>query len=257
MGVMGMRVASAALLIVLISGGVSKAAPPRVEVGIEALSAALDLEKKTLLEDVEESDRLASRVIRAQGDASQAAARFVQLVKDGGVDRQTMDAAEEAAVEARARASGAEDRRLAVLSRMGERSRHIVALRDEISRRRAVLRSGADPLSGRWEVMINPGSRRGVYRLNLDGTLISGDYTLDGSFRGSLRGTYIGDRVTLERIDSERGLDATFYGRLNAAQKRLVGTWDGTQIAPAYGPTAGTWSGVMQPDRDESEGDRP
>ncbi|MGZ5430114.1 MAG: hypothetical protein ACXWEX_01810, partial [Thermoanaerobaculia bacterium] len=127
-----------------------------------------------------------------------------------------------------------------------------------IARRREALRSAlSDPLTGRWEVFINPGARRGFYRLSLDGTILSGDYVLDGGFHGSLRGTFVGDRVTLERIDSERGVDAKFYGRLTiGATRRIAGTWDGTQIAPApvSGPVAGTWA--AQPVRDEESESR-
>jgi hypothetical protein len=101
-------------------------------------------------------------------------------------------------------------------------------------------------------VSVNPGGRRGFYRLSLDGTILSGDYALDGGFHGSLRGTFVGDRVVLERIDSERGADAKFYGRLTTVPtRRLAGTWEGTQIAPApvSGPVAGTWA--AQPAREE------
>src|SRR5262249_46040284 len=123
-----------------------------------------------------------------------------------------------------------------------------------IARRRSGQRGPADPLTGRWGVTINPGPRRGVYRLSLDGTLVSGDYTLDGGFRGSLRGTYVSDKVTLQPIDAERGLDATFYGLLDARNKRISGTWQGTLIAPVTGPTSGEWIGSMLPEQEE---DRP
>lgn len=127
------------------------------------------------------------------------------------------------------------------------------------------VRIPTDPLTGRWEVFINPGSRRGIYRLVLDGTLVSGDYVLDGGFRGSLRGTFIGDRMNLKRNDAERGFDATFYGRLTPgptpAQKRILGTWaattiapaTGPTIAPATGPTVGTWSALPSKEPEESE----
>ena len=111
-------------------------------------------------------------------------------------------------------------------------------------------------MTGRWQVVIDPGGRRGVYRLTLDGTLLSGDYVLDGDFRGSLRGTFVGDRVSIQRIDSERGFDATFYGRVQPAARRITGTWEETVLAPATGPVAGTWSATLLPD-DDSDGGSP
>ena len=89
-------------------------------------------------------------------------------------------------------------------------------------------------MTGRWDVIVNPGNRRGTLRLALDGTLVSGDYVLDGGFRGSVRGTFVGDRLALDRIDAERGFDAKFYGRVTSgAARRIGGTWEGTVIAPA------------------------
>ncbi len=76
---------------------------------------------------------------------------------------------------------------------------------------------------------------------------------LDGGFRGSVRGTFVGDKLSLDRIDAERGFDAKFYGRVTAgAARRIGGTWEGTVIAPAPGPSGGTWS--AQPAR-EDEGE--
>jgi hypothetical protein len=49
-------------------------------------------------------------------------------------------------------------------------------------------------------------------------------------------------------------VDAKFYGRLTTVPvKRLAGTWEGTQVAPApvSGPVAGTWA--AQPAREEEE----
>jgi hypothetical protein len=108
-------------------------------------------------------------------------------------------------------------------------------------------------VTGRWDVTINPGSLHGTLRLALDGTIVSGDYVLDGGFRGSVRGTFVGDRLSIDRIDSERGFDAKFYGRVTSgAARRIGGTWEATLIAPATGPSAGSWS--AQPAR-EDEGE--
>lgn len=120
-----------------------------------------------------------------------------------------------------------------------------------MARRRSASRRPADPITGRWEATIDPGTRKGSFRLVLDGTLVSGDYTLDGGFRGSLRGTYVGERITIQRIDSERGFDATFYGRVQPQLKRITGTWEATAIAPAIGPVAGTWSAALLPDDED------
>ena len=157
-------------------------------------------------------------------------------------------------VEAEARARAAQENRRAAVSRMLDRAQRIGMLQEEIARRRSATRKPADPVTGRWQTVIDPGGRRGVFRLVLDGTLLSGDYVLDGGFRGSVRGTYIGERVSIQRIDSERGFDATFYGRLQPLAKRITGTWEATAIAPTVGPVAGTWSATLLPEEDEDGG---
>ncbi|HTS03331.1 MAG TPA: hypothetical protein VMN04_12460, partial [Thermoanaerobaculia bacterium] len=175
------------------------------------------------------------------------------LVRDGSAERATLEGAADAVDEARARLEVQQDRRRALAESLAESGRRTAALREEIAKRREGLRAPSDPVTGRWDVVINPLNRHGTMRLVLDGTIVSGDYVLDGGFHGSLRGTFVGDRLALDRVDSERGFDAKFYGRVTGgATRRIGGTWDATAIAPATGPSAGTWS--AQPARDE-EGD--
>jgi hypothetical protein len=139
------------------------------------------------------------------------------------------------------------------VARLVERTRRVGMLTDELKKKRSGETSFADPVTGRWFLLINPGPRKGEMRIFLDGTLVTGDYLLDGGFRGSLRGTYIADKLSLQRIDSEQGIDANFYGRVNAQQKRILGTWEATAIAPATGPGGGTWTGTFVPETEEDD----
>ena len=225
---------------------------------LDVLLAAVDMERRRVSEDLEEFDRVSGQASRAESDLNASLNQIARLAREGILDRTLLEQTEQAAADARARVLVGQDRRRAISERLAEHVRRLVTFRDEIARRRDSLRSSpADPLTGRWEVFINPGGRRGVYRLSLDGTILSGDYVLDGGFRGSLRGTFVGDRVMLERVDSERGLDAKFFGRLTTSpSRRIAGTWEGTQIAPApiSGPVAGTW--VAQPAREEETDSR-
>lgn len=250
---------AAGLLLSLVLPAAAATVPTRTGDGVlDVLLVSVDMEKRRVTEDLEAYDRISGQVSRAEADLTLALSQIARLAREGLLDRNALEQAEQAAAEAQARVQAGQDRRRAVSERLAEHVRRLVAFREEIARRREVLRSVlSDPLTGRWEVFINPGGRRGVYRLSLDGTILSGDYVLDGGFHGSLRGTFVGDRVTLERIDSELGLDARFYGRLTiGAARRLAGTWDGTQLAPApaSGPVAGTWA--AQPLRDEESESR-
>jgi hypothetical protein len=101
---------------------------------------------------------------------------------------------------------------------------------------------GRDPLSGTWRIVVEPGGQDGTLSLSLDGTLVTGIYSLAGGWNGSFRGTLVAAKVRLERIDSQIGFAAIFYGRLVTAgdSSRLEGTWEATQLATGL-PSSGTW----------------
>ncbi|MGQ9752321.1 MAG: hypothetical protein ACUVRE_06750 [Thermoanaerobaculaceae bacterium] len=117
----------------------------------------------------------------------------------------------------------------------------------ETKRLEAALETTGDELSGRWNVVIEPGGLRGTFDLRLFGTLVSGVYELSGGWRGSLRGTLVGNALRLERIDSQLGFVAVYTGRLvgREGDRRLEGTWQATNLAAGQ-PTAGTWMGQKE-----------
>ncbi len=238
-------------LLLVLALGVPLVVAARTDPSMESLLVALDLERRARNEDVLEVERLTSDATRADAAAASARERLVDAVRGGDVQAGDLRDEEERVVEAEARATAAREIRRAAVARLVERVRRIALLQEEVARRRSASRRVADPITGRWEATIDPGSRKGAFRLVLDGTLVSGDYTLDGGFRGSLRGTYVGERITIQRIDSERGFDATFYGRVQPQLKRITGTWEATAIAPATGPVAGTWSAALLPDDED------
>jgi hypothetical protein len=141
------------------------------------------------------------------------------------------------------------DRRRLLVDRVLERRRNVVLLDAEL---RGKSRPAATPdvLSGGWNVTMDPGEQRGVFHLALDGTIVSGDYTLDGGFSGSLRGTLVGDRLRLERVDSQLGFVGIFYGRLPRDGGSLAGTWESTTFGAG---AAGTGRWRATPIREEAE----
>ena len=253
---MSLRTAAVSVALALAIVLPARSAGPLRSDGVsEFLLLSLDMERKGALQDLEDLDRITARLSRAEEDFGAAMQRLGRLAREMTADRQSVDNAEDAVVEAEGRVRVEQERRRELSARIAERVRRIAALRGEILRRREIGRSPDDPVSGRWEVAINPGPVRGVFRLVLDGTLVWGDYTLEGGFRGSVRGTLVADRLSLERIDSEQGFDARFWGRLNAAQRRITGTWEATALAPSVGPVAGSWTAA--PAKESEEGEKP
>ena len=111
----------------------------------------------------------------------------------------------------------------------------------------AAVGLGASPaeqagvLTGRWNLTVLPGLS-GTAFLVQQGTLVSGTYELSGGWTGSFRGTLVANKVRLERIDSQLGFAAVFYGELNLAADPVViqGRWEATQLATGMA-TAGGW----------------
>lgn len=100
----------------------------------------------------------------------------------------------------------------------------------------------ADPLSGEWQVQIMPQDIKGKFILKLSGTLISGTYELSGGWKGSLKGTLVGNRIRLERIDAEQGFVAIYYGKVDLENFTISGTWESTLFTTG-GPITGNWTG--------------
>ena len=138
-----------------------------------------------------------------------------------------------------------EKRRLLV-ERIVERRRSIIALEAELQTKKP-----PDAISGRWAVTLDPGAQRGVFRMTLDATIVTGDYTLDGGYTGSLRGTLVSDRLRLERVDSRLGFSTVYYGRVARDFASIAGTWEATTFGSGAA-SAGVWKAVREEEREEN-----
>ncbi len=127
-------------------------------------------------------------------------------------------------------------------------------LQVELARLEGEGETEEDPLSGRWTVVMEPGGQKGEMALELNGTLLQGTYFLDGGWFGSLRGTFVAGKVRLERVDSQLGFMAVYYGELKRGRpSRLEGTWEGTHLSAGI-PSGGTWVAERIEDTGEETG---
>lgn len=131
------------------------------------------------------------------------------------------------------------ERRRILADRVVERRRSIALLETELVPRKP------DGVTGRWTILLDPGEQKGAFRMALDGTLVTGDYTLEGGYSGSLRGTLINDRLKVERVDSKLGFSAVYYGRIARDGHTIAGTWESTTFGTG-GPGSGRWSAVRE-----------
>lgn len=208
---------------------------------VESLRVQMEVERRLLAADAASAERIQEQ-LRA------ATERMVRLGDD--LVRAQRDGEETAALNARAtdlRKSEAEVLDLVAQAQqlratMAARRDYLEQVAAEIRRLEEGASVSQDELSGRWLVSIEPGALKGTFDLRLDGTVLSGLYQLSGGWRGSLRGTFIGGNVRLERIDAQLGFVATYTGRLvtRGTEKRLEGTWEATNLAGGM-PVSGTW----------------
>lgn len=214
---------------------------------LEVFKAQTEMEKRLLANDLVGLEK-------AQSDLGDATGRLLRLGDDllraekegedlGGYAARAADIARAEAEVARL-ISSAQLLRTSV----GVRRSVIEQLQAEIRRLEEANPPGQDDLSGRWTVAIEPGGMKGTFDLRLDGTLVTGVYQLAGGWRGSLRGTLVGELVRLERIDTQQGFMASYSGRLVSREggKRIEGMWEATNLAAGM-PTAGTWVARREP----------
>jgi hypothetical protein len=198
-----------------------------VELSVERRLLVLDLASYRELRVHE--DAILVKLSEAQGRLDRALTRDTMTLGslEGLDDEVTADRA--------AARIGAErvDRQL---DRIHERLRRMAVLSDN-------GRTPADPISGRWRVLIGPGNLGGTFELHLDGTAVSGSYRMDDASTGSLRGTYVSGVLTVGRIDTQGGTDRSFSGSVNEAAGTISGIWQSRDLATNQ-PSTGGWSGA-------------
>jgi len=113
-------------------------------------------------------------------------------------------------------------------------------LGDRIGRLRKTLPSDTESLTGSWEVSYLPSGDKGIFMLRQSGTLLAGEYTLEGGWKGSLQGTFVDGKVLLHRIDSKLGRSSDLEGILAPDGHTLRGTWQ-NYILSGGSPTNGSW----------------
>jgi len=205
----------------------------------DVLKVDLARERRRLAADASALAEVARRLETAASDLSAASRAVADLAGRADASLEELTRREDAVAGAEQEVRTLLDRRRIVVERILERRRNVALLDAEL---RGKARPAApDLLTGRWTVTLEPGEQRGVFRMALDGSLVSGDYTLEGGLSGSLRGTLIGDRLRIERVDSQLGFVGIFYGRLAKDGSAIAGTWESTTFG-AGAAGAGRWS---------------
>jgi len=238
-----MRRLSLALVLLLVGGSLLADAVSDV------LRSDLARERRRLAADVTSLADVTRRLEAAVNDLAAAARSVADNVGKSDASPEDLQRREDAVSAAEGDVRTLLDRRRLVAERIVERRRNVALLAEEL-RSKVRPAATADVLSGKWNVTMDPGEQRGVFHLSLDNTIVSGDYTLEGGFSGSLRGTLVGDRLRMERVDSQLGFIGIFYGRLARDGSSVAGTWESTTFGVGAAGQ-GKWRAV--PIREEGE----
>jgi len=127
--------------------------------------------------------------------------------------------------------------------RLRERGMRLSLLAMHVDEMRGRLPSRGETVNGTWQARLLPMDVAGTFYLRQRGTLLEGQYQMQGGRHGSFTGTVIGDHVTLQQIDASYGKDSTFYGMLKDGNERIEGTWESINLSGGR-PGFGTWSAV-------------
>jgi hypothetical protein len=126
----------------------------------------------------------------------------------------------------------------------------IELLGERIGRLRKTLPSDTESLTGAWDVNYLPSGDKGVFMLRQSGTLLVGEYTLEGGWKGSLQGTFVDGKVLLHRIDSKLGRSSDLEGTLAPDGRTLRGSWQ-SYILSGGQPTNGSWIARKRQEKSE------
>lgn len=206
-----------------------------------ATQTQLRLEQSLLSLDLVSYNESRERARRAQQGVNDVLTRLDAALAGDSVSLGTLETLQDSLDAARAASRITEDRLSAQLEKIQERLRRIGLLEGG---QPSTAPRAADPVTGRWRVAIFPQNLTATYDLRLNGTVVTGSYTITGSgSAGSFRGTYSGGVLRLERVDANTGFDSVWDGTVGT--DRITGTWMTNQLATGQ-PNRGDWTAVRE-----------
>jgi hypothetical protein len=208
---------------------------------IYALKVQLEIEQKQLDEAVLHYGQIAearedarARVRRLYGDLDD----MVQGKQDSKVEDISAREMEVARAEQELEVTTRQGRDLR--GRIREWHERIDLLQERLGKLRKALPSDSESLTGTWEITYLPSGDKGTLSLRQSGTLLVGEYSLEGGWAGSLQGTIVNGKILLHRIDSKLGQSQNLEGQLAPDGQTIRGTWQNF-ILSGGAPTSGNW----------------
>ncbi|MDX1384284.1 MAG: hypothetical protein R3190_11605, partial [Thermoanaerobaculia bacterium] len=217
------------------------AAAARGQGVLEVLEISYRIEMRLLEGELERYEEARRRQREADNALSEREDRLDQAIRAREAPLDELQRLEREAAAAREAADAAASELARIRSDLYARMARVAELDVELEEERGRRLVPPSRLDGFWELEIQPTGEVGLLKLRVEGTLITGTYRFGNGGQGSVRGTMAGDRVDLERIDSEYGFDAVLEGDFQPANLRMRGRWTAVDLSGGrFG--GGTWS---------------
>jgi len=197
-----------------------------LDIEIEEYGTARERERRAIAELRDLNRRLDAAI----SDPNASPAEMIRM------DSQIAGAIDEACAQAR-EAAAARRTVHQRMQRMQRLSRDVEALGVEI-----VGRSGA--VGGMWRIEAQPIDVYGLLSLRQNGAMVEGSYRLSNGRHGSVRGTFAGEQIELQMVDSGQGPIGTIKGDLNSAYEEIVGRWQAMELGDGR-PSGGEWTASL------------
>lgn len=218
---------------------------------IYALNVQLEIEQKRLDEDLQRHGEVA----RSREDAR---GRLRRLYEDLDAMVEGRAEASPESIQTRESEVARVEQELETLTRdahdlrwrIRDAHERIGLLQEKMNRLRRTLPSDNESLTGTWDVSYLPSGDKGTFVLRQSGTLLVGEYQLEGGWKGSLQGTIVNGKVLLHRIDSKLGHSQDLEATLAPDGRTLRGTWQNFILSGGE-PASGNWV-AQKKDRAES-----
>lgn len=240
------RLAATVLCVLLLAAPTAAAAqdlkrPEEQLAALYALRVQLEVEQKRLDDDLLKYTRTAE-----QREAARGRLRGLYDALDDMIAGKTQSTPEE--LEEREAAIGRAELELEGLTRAARDLRlrirdsqeRIALLSDKAGRLRRTLPSDSETLTGTWDWTYLPSNDKGSFTLRQSGTIVAGEYSLEGGWRGSLQGTFVNGKILLHRIDSKLGHSQDLEGAIAPDGKTLRGRWQNFILSGGQA-TSGDW----------------
>jgi hypothetical protein len=242
-----MRRIGAFLLVALVAAAGTPAAaqdlkrPEEQLAALYALRVQMEVEQKLLDDALLKYQRIAQQRESARGRLRQL---YDEL--DDMVSGKTPSTPEE--LDQREVAVGRAEQELEALTlqardlriRIRDAQERIQLLQDRSGKLKRNLPSDNEALTGTWDVTYLPNNDKGSFTLRQSGTIVAGEYSLEGGWRGSLQGTFVNGKILLHRIDSKLGHSQDLEGTIAPDGKTLRGRWQNFILSGGQA-TSGDW----------------